>query len=180
VSDARQQINEYLQAEGQAFCVEFIRDRAAALRQRKTDASGELSRSLEYQVRAQAMNAGVEVLIAFEEHGRYIDMRRLQPGSAGADYLTRLIKWIEEKGLKEKMIQGYMRRRKLKKVPERVMTYLAFGIVKKRFNGKYRRTRWYNKAKSRQITELFDDILAGLPAVVMEELKAELLSGSAG
>ena len=110
------------------------------------------------------------VLIAFEEHGRFIDMRRLQPGPAGADYITQLIKWIEEKGLKEKMIQGYLRRRNLKKVPERVMTYLAFGIAKKRFNGKYRRTRWYNKSKSPRITELFDDILAGLPNMVLDEL----------
>ena len=97
-------------------------------------------------------------------------MRRLQPGPAGADYITQLIKWIEEKGLKEKMIQGYLRRRNLKKVPERVMTYLAFGIAKKRFNGKYRRTRWYNKSKSPRITELFDDILAGLPNMVLDEL----------
>ena len=75
------------------------------------------------------------------------------------------------------MIQGYLRRRKLKTVPERVMTYLAFAITKKRFNKKYRRIHWYNKAKSRRITELFDNILAGLPDVVLDELKAGLRIG---
>ena len=111
------------------------------------------------------------VLIAFEENGRFIDMRRLQPGPAGTDYIANLIRWIEEKGLKEKMISNYVSRRKLKKVPERVLSYIAFGMARKRFNGKYKRTRWYNKAKSRQISQLYDDILAGLPEVLLRELK---------
>lgn len=171
MTDPRQEINDYLRAEAEAFCAQFVRDRTAELRRRKAVASGGLANSLEYEVRAQALNAGVEVLLAFEESGRFIDMRRLQPGPAGTDYIANLIRWIEEKGLKEKMISNYVSRRKLKKVPERVLSYIAFGMARKRFNGKYKRTRWYNKAKSRQISQLYDDILAGLPEVLLRELK---------
>lgn len=164
-------INDYLQAELEKFCADFIQDRAAQLRRRGAVATGDLANSLAYEVRAQAVNAGVEALIAFEEHGRFIDMRRLQPAEGGADYIANLISWVERKGLKEKMIRGYMRRRKLKTVPERVMTFLAFGIARKRFNGKYRRTRWYNKSKSAQISELYDEIQASMPDEVLEEIK---------
>lgn len=171
---ARQALNAYLQRELEAFCAEFVRDRAAQLRSRKAVASGDLARSLAYEVRAQAVDAGVQALIAFEESGRFIDMRRLQPAEGGADYIANIIRWIEEKGLREKFVAGYVRRRNLKKPPERVMTYIAFGIARKRFNGKYRRTRWYNKSKTAKISELYDQILAGMPEVVLEELKKPL------
>lgn len=167
----RTSVNEYLSAELQVFAAEFVRDRAASLRRRGAVASGDLAQSLAYEVRAQALGAGVQALIAFEESGRFIDMRRLQPAEGGADYITNLIGWIEKKGLKQKMIDGYMARRKLKTVPENVMTYLAFGIAKKRFNGKYKRTRWYNKAKTGQLAEVYDRVLAGMPDVIFEELK---------
>lgn len=172
----RTSVNEYLSAELQVFAAEFVRDRAASLRRRGAVASGDLAQSLAYEVRAQALGAGVQALIAFEESGRFIDMRRLQPAEGGADYITNLIGWIEKKGLKQKMIDGYMARRKLKTVPENVMTYLAFGIAKKRFNGKYKRTRWYNKAKTGQLAEVYDRVLAGMPDVVFEELKKPLRS----
>jgi len=67
-----------------------------------------------------------------------------------------------------------MLRRKLKKVPERVLTYIAWGIARKRFNGKYRRRRWYNKAKSAAITELFGDVAANMPDLIADEIKRSM------
>jgi hypothetical protein len=167
----RTALNDYLRAELEQFCAEFVRDRAAALRQRGASASGDLARSLEYEVRAQAMDAGVQAMVAFEEHGRFIDMRRLQPAEGGADYIQNIIQWIKDKGLEEKMIEGYTSKRNLTKLPDRVLTFIAFGIARKRFNGKYKRTRWYNKSKTAKISALYDEVLAGMPDVVLEELK---------
>ena len=165
------QLSAYLQQEMEVFAAEFVRDRIAALKRRRTNASGDLAKSLSYEVKAQTLSAATELLLAFEEHGRFIDMRRLQPAEGGADYIANIISWIEAKGLREKFVRGYMRNRKLKKVPERVMTYIAFGIARKRFNGRYRRTKWYNKFKSANITEMYDQIQAGLPDIVLEEMK---------
>lgn len=164
-------LSAYLQQELETFAAEFVANRAAALRSRGASATDQLARSLAYEVRAQAVDAAAQLLIAFEEHGRFIDMRSLQPPEGGADYIANIIRWIEAKGLTEKFVRGYVRKRGLKRPPERVMTYIAFGIARKRFNGKYRRRRWYNKSKSAQITELYDTVLAGMPDVVLEELK---------
>jgi|GEM_PF-1180953 len=173
-------INAYLRAELEQFCADFVADRAAELRRRGKAVSGALANSFEYEVRAQALNAGIEALIGFEEHGRFIDMRRLQPPEGGADYIANLITWIDQAGLTAKMKRGYVKRRNLKTVPERVMTYIAFGIARKRLNGKYRRTRWYNKSKSAKISELYDQVLANMPEVIFEEIKAEFVRTSNG
>lgn len=174
----REELNRYLKEVLEGFTTEFIQDRAAALRKRGAVASGSLARSLSAEVRGQAQGAGVMALIAFEESGRFIDMRRLQPAKGGADYVTEIINWIKEKGLEGKMIAGYTEKRGLVKLPERVLTYIAFGIIKKRANGRYKRTRWYNKAKTAKISALYDEVLAGLPEIVLEELKKPLTSAN--
>jgi hypothetical protein len=170
------QINAYLQQEAQAWVTQFIEDRVAYLRSRNIKASGDLQKSLAAEVLAATRAEGVKVLVAFEEYGRIIDMRRFDPPEGGGDYLLALQDWIRRKGLEQKFIRGYMRRRKLKKVPERVLTYIAWGIARKRFNGKYRRRRWYNKSKSRAITELFRDVAANMPEQVAEEIKRSMSS----
>ena len=164
-------LTDFLKAQAEEFCAEFVRDRAAALRARGAVASGDLARSLQYEVRAQAVDAGVQALIAFEESGRFIDMKNLQPAEGGVEYIQNIISWIQRKGLEEKMITGYTKKRNLERLPERVLTYIAFGIARKRFNGKYKRTRWYNKTYPAKITELYDTILANLPDMIAEEMK---------
>ncbi|MEM7290060.1 MAG: hypothetical protein AAF412_06785 [Pseudomonadota bacterium] len=164
-------IRDYLRSESQAWVTRFIEDRIAFLRRRGIQASGDLERSLQAEVIAGLRNAGVQTLIAFEEYGRIIDMRRFDPPEGGGDYLLALVDWIQRKGLADKMIKGYVRRRKLKRPPERVLTYIAWGIARKRFNGKYKRHRWWNKSKSAAITELFRDVAANMPEVVAEQVK---------
>jgi hypothetical protein len=169
-----QLINDYLRNEAEAWATQFIQDRIAFLRSRKISATGDLTNSLAYEVTAGVKSEGVALLMAFEEYGRIIDMRRFNPPEGGGDYLMALQDWIRRKGLEQKFIRGYMRRRKLKKVPERVLTYIAWGIARKRFEGKYRRRRWYNKSKSRAISELFQDIAANMPELVAEQIKASM------
>jgi len=171
---ANPEILQFLEQEATAWASEFVRDRVAFLRRRKIEATGELIRSLEFEVTAQAGRSVVELLLAFEESGRFIDMRRLQPPEGGADYIAALINWIQRKGLAEKFTRGYVRRRNLKQAPDRVLTYIAFGIARKRFNGKYRRRRWYNKNKSRSLSDLVNRIAANMPDAVFDELRNSL------
>jgi hypothetical protein len=169
--EAQKELDDFITAELEAYALEFIQDSAAQLRRRGAKASGELVNSFEHEVRAQSINAGIQLLMSFEDHGRFIDMRSLQPPEGGRDYILNIIRWMQNKGLTEKFIKGYMRRRKLKRVPERVLTYIAFGIARKRFSGKFRRTRWYNKRKTATVSVLFDNIRAGIPDIFLEELK---------
>lgn len=173
-------IQDYLRTESQAWVTRFIEDRIAFLRRRGAKASGDLQRSLQSEVVSGLQNAGVQVLIAFEEYGRIIDMRRFDPPEGGGDYLLALVDWIQRKGLAQKMIRGYVRKRKLKQPPERVLTYIAWGIARKRFNGKYKRHRWWNKSKSAAITDLFRDVAANIPDLVAQEITNNLTSGFSG
>jgi len=129
---------------------------------------------MEFEVIEQSFRGTVDMLLQFEAYGRYIDMRRLQPPAGGADYIEGLQEWIREKGLEQKFIRGYMRRRKLKKVPDRVLNSIAWGIAIKRAKGKVRRRPWYNKSKSAAISDLFNQVAAGLPDIVGPEVAKQL------
>ena len=164
-------IHAYLREEAQAWVTQFIADRVAFLRSRGIKASGDLERSLAAEVTDAVKAEGIAILIGFEEYGRIVDMRRFNPPEGGGDYLLALQDWIRRKGLEQKFVQGYMRKRNLKRPPERVLTYIAWGIARKRFDGKYRRRRWYNKSKSAAITELFRDVAANMPEQVAQQIK---------
>jgi len=168
------EVEIYLRTELETWAAEFVRDRVAQLNRRGIKGSGDLANSLRAEVRGQAVDAAVQALVSFREYGRFVDMRNLQPAEAGADYIANLISWIQRKGLDQKFIKGYVRRRNLKKPPERVLSYIAFGIAKKRSQGKYRRRRWYNKSKTASINELYNDVQANMPDIIAEQIAQEL------
>ncbi|MEL6274276.1 MAG: hypothetical protein AAFU03_04080, partial [Bacteroidota bacterium] len=163
--------NAYLRNELDVWAKEFVQNRVSSLRSRKISSSRQLERSLAYEVRGQAVDAAVQAIIGFEEHGRFIDMRRLQPPEGGADYIANLIQWLERKGLAEKFTRGYVRRRNLKRPPDRVLTYIAFAMARKRFRGKFRRRRWYNRSKTAAVNELYNDIQANMPERIAQLIR---------
>lgn len=126
---------------------------------------------MDFQIREEAFSGTVEMLIEFEQYGRFLDMRGLKPASGGGDYLQGIKDWIKEKGLEQKFIEGYKRRRAVKIIPANVLNSIAWGIIKKRVKGKVRRRAWYNKSKSEAISDLFNQILANIPDEIMPEIK---------
>lgn len=169
-------IDDYLRTEAQRWVTQFVQDRVAFLRSRNIAATGELINSMQSEVTAGLRGEAVQILIAFEEYGRIVDMRKFNPPQGGGDYIAALEEWIQRKGLAAKFTTKYVNTRNLKSPPERVLTYIAWGIAKKRFNGKYRRRRWYNRSKSAAITELFRDVAANMPELVAQEIKSRMAS----
>ncbi len=165
------QLREYIHAEAQAWVADWVARRKAVLAKRGINASGELIRSMEYaavQVFNQAITNTIEV--AFDEHGRYVDMKRLNVPDGGVDMIQNIASWIVKKGLYDRFVQGYIQRRKLKKAPPSVLNNMAWAIAIKR--RKTRRSRaWYNKSKSAAITDLFNQVAAGMPQLVSDEIK---------
>ena len=168
------ELETYIQQQSEAWTTEFVQEYIAELTKRKRSASGELIRSLTAETLAQFERAAITTVIGFEDHGRLIDMRTLQPGQPGQGYIANLIQWLDDKGLREKFIRGYMRRRGLKKRPERILSYIAFGMAQKRFQGKYRRSKTYNRTKTRSVYRLYNTIMAGIPERVAQQLKEGL------
>ena len=170
--DATEDIKAFIQSELVQLAQDFISQRRAALSARKIDATGDLKNSLEYEISRQAKAEAVELLIAFEEHGRFVDMRTLKPPTDfGNHYINLIEEWIRKRGWEQKFIDGFMRRRKLRKVPKNVLNMIAWGIAIKRGKGKYRRRKWYNASKTRFVSDVFNQIVAGIPDIAAKTVK---------
>lgn len=167
-------VYDFLEQTLEQFCVDFVAGRQAALLRQNAIASSRLVISLDYEVRRQALDEGLTALIAFRESGRFIDMKQARTGRPSTEHIENMRRWLQDKGLMQKAIRDYVRKRRLKTVPERVKTYVAFGVVIKRRNGRHRRKRFYNKAKSAAIAQLYEDVLAGMPDHVFDALKQSL------
>jgi hypothetical protein len=157
----------------QAWATEFIANRVAFLRKRKAESSGNLINSLDAEMNAQARAEAVEVLIFFSDHGRYLDMKRLNSAEGGAEYIQDIVDWIKKKGLEGKFTDNYMSKRGLTKVPEKALVYIAWGISRKRSNGKNRRKAWWNKAKTGAINDLFNRVVGAIPEKITEQIKKQ-------
>lgn len=168
-------LSDHIEAESRAWVAAYVAQRKAVMAKRGIQASGELIQGMNYAL-TQNLNAAITNLIeiSFDDHGRYVEMKRLDAPSGGTDYINNLAAWIVKKGLYNKFVQGYIQRRGLRKAPPSVLTNMAFAIAIKRDAGKYRRRAWYNKSKTAAITDLFNQVAAGVPDIVIAEIKKGL------
>lgn len=169
-----EEIGKIIEAEMLRWASEYVADRRAFLRSRKIDASGALSASIGAEINRQVRAEVVELLIEFETHGRLIDMHRLRPPGGGVDYLTALAAWIQRKGLEQQFVRGFLKKYNLKRTPPDVLNRMAWGIAIRRHKGRYRRRQWYNKPKSRAISDLYNRVAEQLIGVVASSVKNQL------
>lgn len=170
--EAIKQLTDFIEAESRKWVRQYIVNRQQSLRKRGISTSGKLQQSLSAEVSSQLQGAVVtSIELEFQDYGRFIDMKRLKPPGGGGDYIAFLEDWIVKKGLQEKFIRGFMRKRKLSKPPENVLNQMAWGIAVKRTQKYRRRSPWYAKSKTAAVTDLYNRVAAGLPEVVAEEIK---------
>jgi hypothetical protein len=165
-------IKQFLEAEMTDFGVEFIAQRRNFL-SRKISASGDLSQSLGFEIDKQVRSEAVMMLLAFEEYGRLIDMKRLKaviPSGSDNEYVSLIEAWIKDRNWEQKFINGYMRRSGLKIIPPSVLHRIAWGIVISRAK-RVRPKKWWNKSKTVGISDLFNRVVAGLPDKTSDILK---------
>lgn len=175
--DELARIRVFVAEQAQIWADDYVGRSGADLRRRKIEAKGELIREFFSEVVASNQKEAVEILMGFPDHGRYIDMRTMKPAKGGEGYINSLVEWIKDKGLEQQFTERYMERRKVKKVPERVLVYIAWGIASQR-SEKYKRKAWWNKRKSAAITDLYNTVAAGLPDVVAGQITDQLKDGS--
>ena len=167
------QLLENIEQVSEEWAREFLQERIAFLRKRKIEASGELIRSFDYQLTRQAMAETVTILFAFREHGRIIDIRRPNLARGGDEYVQELVEWIKDRGLQRKMIGRYVRKYGYKQPPNDVLNRIAWGIVRKR-SKKPRRRQWWNKPKSRAISELYNRLAESMLNEIPDQFKETL------
>ena len=171
-------VSDYIEQVLTEFSEEFISQRIAYLQSKKINSSAQLSKSLHYELHKQAKGELMDLLISFENYGRYIDMRKLDNPKGGSELLSSLEDWIQRKGLEAKMVKKYQSRqlslfgsssKKLKKLPNNLLYRIAWGIIVK-WRTHRRRRQWWNKPKSAALAELYNRVLAGLPEATAKDI----------
>ena len=128
---------------------------------------------MQYEINRQAVAEVAEVLMAFETHGRFIDMKRLNHDVWGRNALDRVMAWVQRNGV-DNFVKGYLRRRKyLPKTRQKLLQSIAWGIMVRRSQGKFKRRKWYNRSKSAAINDLFNEVASKLPTFVGNEIKKQ-------
>lgn len=179
ISDkAIKELSDYIQRQGLDWARQFIAGRKSWMDRKGIKATGELINSLETEVTKTISDAAlVKIQIAFEPHGRFIEMKNLQAPAGGADYIASLEEWIDRKGLRGRMTSRYMSTRKARTVPSDILTRLAWSVAVSRHQRVKRRRQWYNKPKQASISDLYNRIAAGLPELVAQEIKNAFQDG---
>jgi len=169
---AIEELTALIDTVGREWVQEYIRIRAATLRKRKVDTSGKLIESMQYALTKTANSAITNTIeLAFEDYGRYIEMKRLNVAEGGQEFIDSLAAWIIKKGFVQKWQPAFLEKRKLKTAPQNIANQMAWGIVKNRNKG-YRRRAWYAKSKSAAVSDLFNRVAAEIPELILNELKA--------
>lgn len=168
-----EQLKEVIQREAQEWATGFIQARVAYL-SRQVSKSGVLTSSMGFEIDQQARKDAVQLLIGFEEYGRFIDMKPTAQDKWGRQAIERIKEWVRRVG-PEKFEAGFIRRyKRLPYLEGQFLNRIAWGIAVKRSYGKYRRRRWWNKSKTAGLTELYNQVAAALPATVAEQVKNTL------
>ena len=171
--ESNEELKEFIAIELHELASQYIANRTAFLAGKRRNASGNLSNEMAFDIDKQARAEAVTLLLAFEEHGRYIDMKRLNAPDGGRDYVQAIEDWIRARGWEQRFIEKFRTMHNLRKVPPSVLTQIAWGIVKKRAI-KVRPKRWYNASKTAWLADVFNTIAAKLPEKTSEILRRPL------
>lgn len=155
------------------FARQLIASRIRQVRGQKAIASKELLRSYEYEIRKATVQQTGMALIAFEQHGRFLDMKRANRKNRQIP-IDELKKWIKEIGIES-----------FKRVPttdskqpltgQRLLNALAWGIalkIKKR--GRYKKRKPLQRGTESLIENLIDELREGFLDRTVDEIKTSL------
>lgn len=161
----------FLESEAQKFVQAYIAQRVAFFKKRKMTVTGELINSMRHEITSALQGAAMtSVSLSFDDSGRYIDMKALKPPPGGSNYIAALEAWVNKKGLAEKFVSKLVERRKLRNPPQNAINMVAWGIATKRLGG-VRRRAWYSKSRGGALNDLYNRVAAGMPQIVVDELK---------
>jgi len=168
-----EEIKDLIQAELSEWATGFIGARKAFLAS-TVSKSGVLTDSMRSDIDRQSRQEAIELLISFAEHGRFLDMKPTAQDKYGRNAILRLVDWVERTGL-SKFVRGWERIHGKRPIDDnKLLNRIAWGIVIRRTQGKYRRRIWWNKSKQAAITELFNEVASKLPPKISEQVSQSL------
>lgn len=168
----QEELKAFIQEELESWVRTFIAGRIAYLTSKKKLSTGQLIRSFEYEINRQAKREVLEALVAFEDYGRMLEMKRFSHDKWGRNNIDRLADWVERTWTGANYLK-FAQKRKLVEIRQSTINSIAWGILVNRTKTK-KRTRWYNKPKTAQISELFNQVAASIPSLVGQQITKSL------
>lgn len=169
--DERRHIHEAVKQVGKGWVIEFLSQRRAALEKRDIKASGDLINQLGYDTEEQAEALAFSILVAFPGYGRIAEMRNVSHDVWGRNAIERVTDWITRKGV-GKFMPGFLKKYNLQKPPKDAVLRMAWGVLVSRSQGKFRRKKWYNAAKTAAIADLYNDVAIATGQATVEAVKS--------
>lgn len=165
-SNSQDFINEVLRL----WASNLIRERIEAVRKEEAIASKELLQSYEFEIRKATIAQAGAALIAFQEQGRFLDMKRIDRGTYQIP-IDDLIKWIKDVGLHAFRYLPSNQKKPL--TGDRLLNELAWGIsrtIKKKKRTKKRR-RKLGVGFEDSLEDLIDELREGFLDRTIEQIK---------
>ncbi len=156
-----------------AFSSQTVRDWAINIRQKKIISTRELLDSLDEETKTDLGQLVATIAFAFEEHGRYQEMK--SPRWGANPPIDKLLLWIEKKGL---LYFGADPKpyKKGKKSAERRKNEIAWGIAKNRLAGKRPKAKpWFQSQFYKNVAALREELIVTTADTSIDYMKAALL-----
>lgn len=163
--------NDFVNYVLEEFAREVIKQRVRNVQKEKAIASEELLRSYAYEVRKATIEQTAQLLVAFEDRGRYLDMKRHRRLKHVP--VEEIKEWIKEKGLEAFTKRPKVRNGKVNPSNPRFLNELAWGISKK-INKRKPRRRNLQKGFESLLQDLITELRIGYRDRTAEQIKESL------
>lgn len=129
--------------------------------------------SLDSETRSDLARISTSIHFAFEEHGRYLDMKKIFYDSQPP--VEKILEWVKSRGLAFFGEDPNRYKNKLK-TDERRMNEIAWGIARKRAKQKrfQQNRRWFQSNFYKSLNALQEELLLGVADRSIEEIKESL------
>lgn len=140
-------------------------------RKKKLVSSQRLLNSFDSSVQKEISSHLVTIGFAFEEYGRYHDMKRLRWSALPP--IEDFIEWVKEKGINNFRDPNP----RPGKTTERRLNEIAWGIAKNKIKTqKHKRRPWFQNSFYKQLNALQEELLLGVGDRTIEQIKDSINS----
>lgn len=169
-----EQVLEVLERAGEYFAIETVNILTKSLRRQKLVNTRTLINSLSAENRTDVARVVHSVAFAFEEYGRYADMKNKNWSQQPP--VDKLLEWIKKKGI-ESFGADPRPNKKKPKTPERRMNEIAWGIARQYVKARrpVKGRSWFNSNFFRALNALQEELLLGISDRSVEQMKDALL-----
>ena len=156
---------------GKAWQLPVVQQFVSNIKKKKLISSSKLLNSLDSSTTANISSSLVLISFAFEEYGRYQDMKKRKWGSAPP--IEEIIDWVKKEGINKFKDPNP----RPGKTTERRLNEIAWGISKsKKWRQGVKGKPWFQSTFYKQLQALQEELLLGAADRTIEHIKDSLTS----